>query len=138
MLHATQIVTIHAPVDTIWQVISDFGAGANYLAMVTNCNVQGNGVGALRTLTYMDGSVILERLEMIDEATHSLAYILLSDTSFGDCLTTMQLRTLDSNRTELTWTADFQPTSLPPNEVIALMEGMLVGNCRALKKLLEG
>jgi hypothetical protein len=129
---------IHAPVDTIWQLISDFGAGSQYLALVTRCTVQGTGIGALRALTYLDGSVIVERLEMIDVALHHLSYILLTDTPFGNCLTTMALRALSLYQVELTWTADFQRTSLPVNEAVALMEGMLADNCQALKRLLEG
>jgi hypothetical protein len=137
MLHATQVITIGVPVDAVWQVISDFGAGSTYLAMVTQCLVQGAGTGALRTLTYLDGSVILERLDMIDEAAHSLSYTLLNDTPFGSCLTTMALRALGPDQSELHWTADFQPTSLPADEALSLMEGMLAGNCQALKQLME-
>jgi hypothetical protein len=137
MLHATQVITIGVPVDAVWQVISDFGAGATYLAMVTQCIVQGAGTGALRTLTYLDGSVIVERLETVDEAAHSLSYTLLSDTPFGSCLTTMALRVLTPDQSELHWTADFQPTSLPTNEALSLMEGMLADNCQVLKQLLE-
>lgn len=137
MPHAFQLITIHAPVDTIWQVIHDFGAGSRYLAMVTDCTVQGQGVGALRTLTYIDGSVIVELLEMVDEVAHSLGYIILSDTPFGSCQTTMTLRALGPNQTELTWAADFQSSTLPENEAVSLMEGMLADNCQVLKKLFE-
>lgn len=138
MLHATQVITLGTPVDVIWQVISDFGAGAKYLAMVKQCTVQGKGIGALRTLTYLDGSVILERLERLDDVTHSLSFTLLSDTPFGSCRTTIVLMALGPERTELTWTAEFQSTSLPANEAESLMEGMLAVNCVSLKELFEG
>ena len=48
----------------------------------------GQGIGARRTLTYTDGSTIVERLEVLDDAAHRLNYALLSDTPFRDCLTT--------------------------------------------------
>ena len=137
MLHATQVITIGAPVEAIWQLISDFGAGAKYLVMVADCIVQGAGIGALRTLSYLDGSVIVERLETLDEAAWCVAYTLLSDTPFGSCLTTIALRALSPDQSELNWTADFQPTSLPADEAMSLMEGMLAANCQALKQLLE-
>lgn len=137
MLRAIQKTTIHAPVDAVWQVISDFGAGATYLAMVSHCTVQSKGIGALRTLTYLDGSVIVERLEMVNEASNRLNYSLLTDTPFGNCLFTMTLKALSTDRTELTWATDFQLTSLPANEAMSLMEGMLAENCQALKQLLE-
>ena len=106
--------------------------------MVTQCTVQGVGVGALRTLTYLDGSVIVERLETIDEALQRLSYILLSDTPFGNCLTNMTLSNLSPDQAELTWSVTFQPVSLPANEALSLMESMLADNCQALKRLLEG
>jgi hypothetical protein len=81
--------------------------------------------------------VIVERLDMIDEAAHSLSYTLLNKTPFGACLTSMALQALSPDQAELTWTASFQPTSLPANEAVALMEGMLAGNCQALKQLME-
>jgi hypothetical protein len=135
MIHATQMITIHAPVEAIWQLISDFGTGAKYLAMVTHCTVQGNGVGALRTLTYLDGSVIVERLELFDEGAHCLRYVLLTDTLFGGCLTTMVLRALSSEQTELIWSVNFQSAGLPESEAISLMEGMLAANCNIVKRL---
>jgi hypothetical protein len=137
MFHATQVVTMDAPIDTVWQTISDFETGSKYLAMVTHCVVQGQGVGALRTLTYLDGSVIVERLETVDEAAHSLSYTLVSDTPFCNCLTTMGLRALGPAQAELNWTANFEPIGLPVNEAVSLMEGMLADNCQALKRLLE-
>jgi hypothetical protein len=44
----------------------------------------------------------------------------------------MTLRALTPDQAELHWTADFQPTNLPANEALSLMEGRLAGNCRAL------
>jgi len=56
MTHASSMITIHAPADAIWQVISDFGAACKYLVMVDDCSVVGQGIGALRTLTSSDGT----------------------------------------------------------------------------------
>ena len=50
-----------------WHVISDFGAAGLYLSGVVACAVDGAGVGALRTLTSIDGSSVVERLESLDE-----------------------------------------------------------------------
>jgi len=107
----TQVLTkimIRAPADAIWQVISDFGAACHYRAMVVNCTVEGEGVGALRTLTSADGSTIVERLEALDQAAHRLSYTLLTDTPFGNCLTTMAVRELAPSQPELAWSATFE------------------------------
>ena len=125
------------PADAIWRVLSDFGAACKYLAMVDDCSVAGQGIGALRTLTSADGSTIVERLETLDGAARRLSYALLTDTPFGHCLTTMAVRDLGSCQAELAWSATFQPDGLPASEAVALLEGALAANCLALKQLLE-
>ncbi len=137
MTQATCTVVIHVPADAIWQVISDLGAAGRYLAGVVDCTVEGEGVGALRTLTSADGGAIVERLETLDAASQRLSYALLTDTPFRNCLTTMAVRDLGSNEAELAWTATFQPDGLPASEAVDLLEGALAENCRALKQFME-
>jgi hypothetical protein len=133
---ASSKITIHTPADTVWQVISDFAA-CHYLALVVNCTVEGEGVGALRTLTSADGSTIVERLEALDKDAHRLSYALLTDTPFRNCLTTVTVRDLGPSQAELEWSATFQPAGLPASEAIEMLEGALAANCLALKQFLE-
>jgi hypothetical protein len=135
--YATSMITIRASADAVWQVISDFGAACRYLAMVDDCSVAGQGIGALRTLTSADGSTIVERLGTLDGAAHRLSYALLTDTPFGDCVTTMVVRDLGPHLAELAWSASFQSNGLPASEAVALLKGALAANCLALKQLLE-
>jgi hypothetical protein len=137
MTQVSSMVTIHVPAGAIWQVIGDFGAAYQYLARVVSCTVEGEGVGAQRTLTSADGSTIVERLEMLDEVTHRLSYALLTDTPFRNCLTTMLVRELDPSRAELEWSATFEVDGLPADEARELLEGALAANCLALKQFME-
>jgi carbon monoxide dehydrogenase subunit G len=59
MIQSASRTIIHAPADAIWQVIVDFGAADQYLAGVVNCTVEGEGVGARRRLTHLDGTTQL-------------------------------------------------------------------------------
>jgi hypothetical protein len=113
-------------------VISDSGAADQYLAGVVNCTIGGAGVGAERTLISADGSTTVECLETLNEATHRLSYILPTNTSFRNCLTTMAMRDLGLNQAKLVWSATFQPDGLPTDEAFGLMEGALAQNCLAL------
>jgi hypothetical protein len=130
-------IIIHAPADAIWRLISDFGAASQHLAGIVHCTVVGAGVGALRTLTHVDGGTIVERLEALDQNARRLSYALLTDTPFGDCLTTMAVRDLGLDQAELAWSAAFEPDGLPASEATELMEGALSANCLALKQFLE-
>jgi len=137
MTFAISKIMINAPADALWKVIGNFGAACDYLALVVNCVVEGTGVGARRTLTSIDGSTIIERLDAQDPVTHQLSYSLLTDTPFRDCLTTVALNDRGSTMTELSWSATFEPDVLPVSEAVELMEFALAANCRALKSFIE-
>ena len=129
--------TINIPSDVTWQLISKLGAACQYLAMVVNCTVAGEGVGARRTLTSADGSTVVERLDALDEDAHRLSYALLTDTPFGNCLTTVTVRDLSQGQCELEWSATFQAAGIPASEAQEMLEGALAANCLALKQFLE-
>lgn len=137
MTQASCKTSIDRPADVIWRVIGDFGAASQYLVGVVNCTVEGEGVGARRTLTSAEGSTIVERLETLDGVAHRLSYALLTDTPFRNCLTTMMVRELGGSRAELEWSATFEADGLPAEEARELLEDALAANCLALKQLLE-
>jgi hypothetical protein len=137
MTQASSRITIHVTADDIWQVISDFGAAGQYLAGVVDCTVEGEGIGALRTLTSADGSAIVERLETLDEDAHRLSYALLTETPFRNCLTTMELRDLGQGQCEVTWAATFEADGLPECEAQEMLQGALELNGRALQRFID-
>jgi PAS domain S-box-containing protein len=119
------------------QLIADFGAANKYLSGVVTCAIEGNGIGALRTLTSDDGSTVVERLETLDEVNHQLSYILLTDTPFRNCLTTMVVGDLGPNLAEMEWIATFEPDGIPASEAEQMLESAQAANCLALKKFIE-
>ena len=137
MTRVSRKTTINILSDVIWQLISKLGAACHYLAMVVNCTVAGEGVGARRTLTSADGNSIVERLEALDGDARQLSYALLTDTPFRNCLTTIALRDLGLHQAELEWSATFEADGLPASEAAELMEGALAANCVALKQFIE-
>ena len=137
MTQASCKLSIDIPADAIWQVIGDFSAACQYLVGVVNCTVEGEGVGARRTLTSADGSMIVERLETLDGVARRLSYALLTDTPFRDCLTTMTVRELGRSRAEVEWSATFEADGLPAEEARELLADALAANCLALKQFME-
>lgn len=137
MTQVSSITIIGVPAKIIWHLIADFGASGQYLAAVIDCTVEGEGVGAVRMLTSTDGSTVAERLETLEAATQRLSYTLLTNTPFGDCVTTMSVRDLGPNQSELVWSAIFQPAGIPANEAADLLGGALAANGLALRQLVE-
>ena len=130
-------ITIDVPAEAVWLLLSDFGAACQYLFQVIDCRVEGSGIGARRTLTSTDGSTIVEQLNSLDELNHRLSYTLLSDTPFGNCVTTLAVFDLGSNQSQLDWSATFEADGIPTNEAEEILAGSMSANCLALKQFLE-
>ncbi len=137
MAQASSRIVIHTSADAVWQVISDFGAASQYLAGVIDCTVDREGVGAQRVLTNIDGSTLVEQLETLNTAALQLSYVLLTDTPFGDCRTSIAVQDLGPSHAELDWSTSFQPVGIPTSEAVGLMEGALAENCLMLKQFME-
>ncbi len=137
MAQASSKIVINASADAIWQVISAFGMADQYLDGVADCTIAGDGVGARRLLTAIDGSTIVEELETLDASAQRLSYTLLTDTPFGNCLTSMTISDLGPNQAELVWASTFQATGIPEGEAVTLLEGALAANCLALNQFME-
>lgn len=75
---------VSAPIDAVWDIVRDFGRADRWIPEC-QCDLHGEGVGAVRTIRYSDGSQvreIRERLEALDDAEFSLAYRMVSGSAF--------------------------------------------------------
>ena len=131
---ASSKTIIDAPSYAVWQTISDFGAACKYSVMVTHCTPEGEGVGAVRTSTYADGSMIVERLEALDEDAQRLSYALLTDTPFRNCLTTVTVHELGPRQCEVRWTATFDADGIPASEAEEMLEAAFALNSQTLQR----
>lgn len=76
MIDVTQ--QIHASADDVWQRIRGFGDLASWLPGVTACEVEGDGIGAIRTVSVGDGAPVQERLDAYDENQRQFSYSIVS------------------------------------------------------------
>ena len=137
MTQASCKTTVNMSVDAIWQVISEFDEVLGHRAGVVTCTVEDVWVGALRTLTSADGSMLVEHLDALDRDTRRLSYALLTDTPFRSCLTTTAVCNPGPNQAELEWAATFESDGIPGSEAVEIFEGAFAANCFALKQFLE-
>lgn len=122
----------------VWETIRDFGGIGRYLPLA-GCTLRGAGVGALRTLTTLDGAVLVERLEHQDDRARTLSYSITdSPLPFRNYVATMTLRELGPQRCELLWSASYDPKGATEAEVDTLLAGVLAAAFEGLEKLHGG
>ncbi|HEY6738108.1 MAG TPA: SRPBCC family protein [Actinopolymorphaceae bacterium] len=79
MSRAYASTVLAAPVETVWKVVGDYGAIADWLPALASCTLEdGHGnraVGSVRTLLLADGGgIVRERLLRLDDIERSYSY----------------------------------------------------------------
>ena len=122
-------VFIDAPPEQVWDAVRDVGAIHTRLAreFVIDTRLEGDS----RLVTFADGTVVRERIVDVDDRRRRLAYAAVgwrathhhaSIQVFGD----------GGRRSRIVWIAD-----LVPNELAALVDGMMEKGCAVIKQTLE-
>ncbi len=130
---------VKASADAVWRAIRDFGGLDKFLHDVVNVTVEGEGVGAVRKLTFEDGMHIEERLESLDERERTLSYsIVSSPLPIDNYLATMTVREVGSHEAEVEWSSTFTATGATEDDAEAMVEGVYRSGFEGLKRLFGG
>ena len=117
--------TVAAPVDDVWRTASNFG-GIEPNDMIAGCTVEGEGVGAVRTVTLVAGGEIIERLEALDNAARSYTYAIINDSPIPvkNYVSTVTVSAEGENAARIDWSGEFDANGVEDEKVIALIEGV--------------
>lgn len=150
VLHASDTVTIDASASKVWHAIKDFNAlntwhpGVATDAIVSGAN---NTVGAVRLLTLKGGGTVKEKLLAFDGRNHSFKYsILESVLPVSDYTSVVVVKSLDSNKSSVTWSGRFKRKNTGENPAdnesdkaaLDTANAIYSGGLDNLKKIIEG
>jgi len=129
---------IAAPAARVWALMRAFGDVTQWLEGLESCQLEGDGIGAVRTITMPGGLRIQERLESFDDAGRRFQYAIVgkSPLPLRDYLSTVQIRETGPSRCELAWEGRFEP--LPGSEAAMqqLVRGIYTNGIASLRKKL--
>jgi hypothetical protein len=63
--------------DRVWKILADFGGIGSWAPGVESCDLEGEGIGSVRSIAMPGGIVMKERLDSLDEAGRSLSYAII-------------------------------------------------------------
>lgn len=128
---------IEASVDDVWAIMSDFGGVQRWSSAIEKCEVEGEGVGAVRTLTMPGGLTLRERLESLDAPGHRFSYSIVEPTPLPlrGYLSTVTLRDR-AGRCAVDWRSRFEPAGVSEEQAQAMVRGIYTGGIAAVKKAL--
>jgi hypothetical protein len=116
---------IGATPDEVWKVVGDFAGMFNALRLPVQIEMEGEGVGALRTARVGDITAV-ERLEETDETNWRISYSLLDRgrLPLTDYYSTIQLAPAGAERCTLTWTSRFEPADVTEADASATVHSI--------------
>tara|TARA_R110002072_G_scaffold5527_11_gene35456 strand:- start:10185 stop:10604 length:420 start_codon:yes stop_codon:yes gene_type:complete len=131
--------TINANAKAVWDILGDF-AGVKVGGPVTAVSVEGEGVGAVRTIT-MGGANIVERLEAYDAGAMALKYAITND----DCplpvsnySATISVTADGDNACTVDWIGTFEPKGAPEEAASEMVRGIYTGGIAGARKATGG
>ncbi len=123
--------------DEVWKILADFGGLASWMPGVDSCEVEGEGVGAVRNVS-LGGAVVKERLEALDEQARSLSYCIFEGPiPLLNHLSTIVVTEEGNGTCSVSWSAAFEtPEGVPEEAIEAALGGAYGGALNALKEKL--
>lgn len=130
---------IAASAAAVWERIRDFGGIASWMAGVEKCEVEGEGVGAVRSVT-MGPMEVVERLESLDDGGRSLCYSLQQGRlPVENYLGTIRVTENGPASCRVDWSARYDVLEgAGEGDIEAAVGGAYSGSLQALKQQLEG
>jgi Polyketide cyclase / dehydrase and lipid transport len=140
MHYVRETVRIDVPIGRVWCWVAGFGALEPWCPAVKSVELEGHGVGAVRTV-HLEGLVSREQLLEVDAAAHRIRYSLLEPgpLPLRNVRSTLQLYAIESNLTELVWSSEADEAEPAIKAQVGALVGGFYREClRGLKVLLEG
>ncbi|GEK34543.1 SRPBCC family protein [Kurthia sibirica] len=135
MAKTTRSLLIEASPDAVWELIGGFDSLPQWLPYIPSSEVTKGG--RIRHLANPDGHVIIEQLEVFDNAARTYSYsILQAPFPVTNYLATLQVHEVagEKNTSLVEWSGKFTPIhNATDEEVIALFNGIFSDGLKAIK-----
>ncbi len=139
MVKARVIATVHASAPDAWDLVGDFGAIGKWLPGVAECRCEGEGIGMLRRLRFVNGGTVVERLAAMNDAERFYSYrIIEGSLPVRDYYATLWVRpAYDAPSCTVEWSAAFLPRGVPDTDAQMLIQSIFQAGIDNLRAMLE-
>ncbi len=105
--------------------------------MVQNMTVEGEGIGAIRTIALPGDMELQEQLESYDEDGRTFSYAILGEGPLpvSNYLATLTIIEVGPNTCRVEWGSSFEPRN-PEAEVVSMIEGIYKSGIAGIKATL--
>ncbi len=112
------------PAEKLWALVADFGGIPAIMDNIDECVVEGEGVGATRSIPIGESHVV-ELLDVLDPEKMTVTYSIVSGPMpFKNYSSTMVVNADGENACTLTWTGTFEAAGIPAEKAERIASGV--------------
>ena len=128
------------PAARAWEVIRNFGGLLDWAEGIETCTVEGDGIGAVRTLGLPGGLKLNERLEAYEEDVRTLSYSIVGASPLPVTGYLWTIRVEDEGGScTIDWRGTFEPAEGADRaQVEGIIRGVYTSSIQSLRKKLGG
>jgi hypothetical protein len=121
-VNVTKIVD--APVEKVWSAIRSIGGLDRWFPIIESCQVDGQGVGAIRILGLVGGGEMRDKIVEIADAERRLRYERFElPFPVENYRGMVEARGRADHRSEIVWGIQFEVAAEKRSELVSLIEG---------------
>ncbi len=131
---------IQASAEAVWELVQDFGDIVKWSnGAVESVEVEGEGVGAIRTIGIPGGAQLQERLEAHDANARSFSYSFAGKVMLplDDYYATVSIVETSPDRCRVEWGSTFEPKGVSEEQASAMVEGIYTNGIAGIKQAIE-
>ena len=131
---------VAATPEAVWEMVRDFGGIQRWnSAAVEKVEVEGQGVGAVRTILVPGGLTLQEKLEAFDEPGRSFSYSFegKSPLPVEGYLATIRVLPGEAGAARIEWESSFEPVGISEQKAKAIFKGIYQSGIASLKQRME-
>ena len=133
------IESVAASAQQVWDILSDFG-GIKVGGPIEAFTIEGEGVGAVRTIT-MGGGQVIERLDVHDTGAKTFTYSIQNDDNplpVSGYAATVTVTSKGDSACEVEWTGTFDVKGTDKETACKTVRGIYTGGIARARKTLGG
>lgn len=127
------------PASKIWELVRDFGGARKWLGgMVQSLELEGEGVGAVRTITLPGDTKLHEQLQAHDEEGMTFTYAIVRESPLpaSDYVAKFKLVETGADSCRIEWGSTFEPVGLPEADVKPMIQGIYTSGIAGIRQVL--
>jgi hypothetical protein len=132
MTKAYASIELDRSADDIWQQVGGFGSLPDWLPPIVESELSEGG--RVRTLTDVNGGVIVERLLAFSDEERSYRYsILQGPAPISDYVATLRVTAMGESRARVEWFSTFTPVGISEADAASMFNELYAGGLAAIK-----